>query len=510
MLRSLIKSLLIKSHLMQEGPLSFDLVVVGAGSGGLAAARAASKLGVRVCLIGSNESEIGGTCVNRGCVPKKLFWCEAERMLHLLRERSPFIKYSLQEERRNGFAFLDEGCAPLVQPELRNHCLTCPSPDERRVQMRLFDWKAFIQALRQYILHLHSVYENALKKDNITVISGNARLVDKKTVQVNDSIIKARYVILATGSHPVIPKNVPGHHLGITSDEFFTLEDQPRRCAIIGGGYVAVELAGVLESLGTEVTLFVREARVLPSFDEDMQEAMTEHLSKRTCINLKLNVKVKELKEGIKVIYDDEESKEFDCVIWAVGRAGNTQIVKDIEVDLDGSFIATDDNDMRCMSRGKPVDTLFAIGDVTGKHMLTPVAIAAGRRLANLLFAKQALPLLDPTQIPSVLFSHPPIGMCGLTEKEARQRHADIQVYRRSFTGLQHAFIPEGCRPRSFYKLITEPGGRIVGVHIFGPGSDEAMQGFAAAMQAGLTKQQLDQTIAIHPTSIEELLGMTE
>ena len=422
----------------------FDLIVVGGGSGGVAMANRAASYGAKVALIESGR--LGGTCVNVGCVPKKIMW-NAASIAHVFHEAGDY-----------GFT----------------------------ARVERFDWAALKQSRDDYIEWLNGRYQAGLEKNGVEWIRGRARFAGPRAVAVNGTRLEAPHVAIATGGRPIIP-GWPGSELGITSDGFFELPEQPRRVAVVGSGYVAVELAGVFRALGSEVTLLARRAGVLMSFDAMLREAVTREMTADGIVihpHTHVREAVRE-RDGITLHCVEELAVSgLDCVLWAVGR----------EPDVAGLDLAA--------------AGVYAVGDVTEREALTPVAIAAGRRLADRLFGGQPDRRLIYENIPTVIFSHPPIGTVGLTEAKARERHGDaVKVYRTEFTPLFHAFTAR--KVKAAMKLVTVgKEERIVGCHVFGPGADEMLQGFAVAVRMGATKRDFDDTVAIHPTSAEELVTM--
>ncbi|MDE2049464.1 MAG: glutathione-disulfide reductase [Gammaproteobacteria bacterium] len=445
----------------------FDLIVIGGGSGGLAAAQRAAEYGARVALVESHR--LGGTCVNVGCVPKKVMW-NAAGLAEGLRDAPDY-----------GFAL---------------------SAGEH-------DWALLKQKRDAYVLRLNGIYEANLAKRGVSLVRGRAHFVDGRTVEAAGSSLSAPHIIIATGGRPLLPP-IPGAELGITSDGFFELPRRPERVAIVGSGYIAIELTGIFASLGSDVTLILRGETMLKHFDSMIGESMLKILrddgvsivtqawpSALDCDNrgsLALSLR------------DGRRLERFDCVLWAIGRAPAVEELgldrAGVELDAYG-FIVTDK--YQCTSAAG----VYAIGDITGRAPLTPVAIAAGRRLSDRLFGGKGDRHLDYRNIPTVVFGHPPIGTVGLSEQAARDDYGDeaVTVFKSSFIPMYHALTT--AKPRCDMKLVTVgPTRRVVGVHVVGPGADEMMQGFAVAMRMGATKEDFDDTVAIHPTSAEELVTM--
>lgn len=443
----------------------FDLIAIGGGSGGLAVAERAAAFGKRVAII--EPGPLGGTCVNKGCVPKKVMWYAAH------------LAHAVDDAHRFG--------VPARRGET--------------------DWETLVARRDAYLGDINRYWQGYASKLGITHIQGYARFVGGKTVDVDGMAHSAGHIVIATGSQPVVPP-IPGAELGITSDGFFELQDQPKRVAVIGGGYIGVELSGVLQALGSEVTLIALENRVLERFDPMISRVLEQEM-RRQGIRVQTGFGVTQLSkkpEGLAV-----NSREgwtltgFDTVIWAVGRRPNTQALnlEAAEVQtLPSGVIPVD----ACETTNVP--GIYAIGDVTGKASLTPVAIAAGRRLAERLFDQRLDTTLNYENIPSVVFSHPPVGTVGMTEDAARQRFGTgVTVYSSEFTPMRHALSAPGST--TAMKLVcVGRDERVVGIHVIGEGADEMLQGFAVAVKMGARKADFDSTLAIHPTSAEELVTM--
>lgn len=445
----------------------FDLIVIGGGSGGLAAAQRAAEYGARVALVESHR--LGGTCVNVGCVPKKVMWNAAD------------LADGLRDAPDYGFA-LTAG----------DH-----------------DWALLKEKRDAYVLRLNGIYEANLGKRGITLIRGRARFVDARTVAAAGSSLSAPHIIIATGGRPLLPA-IPGTELGITSDGFFELPGRPERVAVVGSGYIAVELTGIFAALGSTVTLVLRGETMLKQFDSMIGES-TQKILRDEGVSMATQAWPSGLECDARgslalSLREGRRLEPFDCVVWAIGRAPAVEELglerAGVELDPYG-FIVTDKYQTTSAAG------LYAIGDVTGRAPLTPVAIAAGRRLSDRLFGGQAERHLDYHNIPTVIFGHPPIGTVGLSEQAARDDYGDeaVTVYKSSFIPMYHALTT--AKPRCDMKLVTVgPEKRVVGVHVVGPGADEMMQGFAVAVRMGATKKDFDDTVAIHPTSAEELVTM--
>ena len=443
----------------------FDLIVIGGGSGGIALANRAASHGAKVALV--EAGRLGGTCVNVGCVPKKIMW-NAASIAHGFHEAGDY-GYTARVER--------------------------------------FDWAALKRSRDDYVTWLNGRYQAGLEKNGVEWIRGRARLAGPRAVAVEGTRLEAAHVAIATGGRPVVPA-WKGAELGITSDEFFELAQQPKRVAVVGAGYVAVELAGVFRALGSEVVLLARREAVLMSFDEMLRAAVMREMA-ADGIEIRANTQVREaVREDSGMTLRCVEGADvagLDCVLWAVGREPNVR-----GIDLAAAGVKTDKAGHVVTDEWQNTNVagIYAVGDVTGRQALTPVAIAAGRRLADRLFGGQPQRRLAYENIPTVVFSHPPVGTVGLTEAQARERHGDaVKVYRTEFTPLFYGLTKR--KVKAAMKLVTVgKEEKIVGCHVFGPGADEMLQGFAVAVHMGATKRDFDDTVAIHPTSAEELVTM--
>jgi glutathione reductase (NADPH) len=444
----------------------YDFLVIGGGSGGIAAAVRARSYGARVAVL--EDHRLGGTCVNVGCVPKKVMWYTAS------------IAHMLEDAVDYGF---DAG-------------------------QRGFDWAKLKNARDAYVARLNGIYAKRLSDSGIADIRGTGRFVDAHTVEVNGERLGAERVLIATGGVPTVP-DVPGAELGITSDGFFELEGCPRRVVVVGSGYIAVELGGMLRALGAEVTVLVRKLRLLRHFDEMLSEQLGAAMQ-ADGIEVRTETRIERARRDSRGAItvecsDGSHIDGCDVLLWAIGRSPRSA---DLGLAAAGVEAAEDGHVPTDAFQTTNVEHIYAIGDVTGHHELTPVAIAAGRRLADRLFGGMADRKLDYECIPSVIFSHPTIGTVGLSEAQARERFGDdVTVYRTQFTPMYHAFTRH--KRRAAMKLITTGADeRIVGCHIFGLGADEMLQGFAVAIRMGASKRDFDDTVAIHPTNAEELVTM--
>ena len=446
----------------------FDLIAIGGGSGGLAVAEKAAMFGRKVALVESRR--MGGTCVNQGCVPKKVMWYAAQ-LAHAVDDAPAF-----------------------------------GIPAQRGTT----DWEKLVADRDRYIENIVGYWDGYVEELGITRIDGHARFADARTIEVEGNRYSADQIVIATGGRPVVPE-VSGAELGITSDGFFTLRRQPRRVAVIGGGYIGVELAGVLRALGSEVTQIVRGAAPMDRFDPMVTRIIGEELTRSgiTVVNSFTIAALEAETDGTIVVGSDgNRLGPFDCVIWAVGRAPNTD-----DLNLEAAGVERKPNGTIPVDAFERTNVtgIHAIGDITGRVALTPVAIAAGRRLAERLFDNQPEARLDYELIPSVVFSHPPVGTVGLTEPEARKQYGDDQVtiYRTEFTPMRHALAQHGVQ--TGMKLVCAGAEeKIVGLHLIGDNADEMLQGFAVAVKMGATKADFDRTVAIHPTSSEELVTLKQ
>ena len=372
------------------------------------------------------------------------------------------------------------------------------------------DWQRLVRARESYIANINDYWNGYVDGKGIQHIEGHGRFIDASTIAVGEQRYTAPHIVIATGSQPIVPP-LPGAELGITSDGFFELTAQPARVAIVGGGYIGVELSGVLRALGSEVTLLAMEDRVLQQFDPLLGATLGDEM-RRQGIDLRTACQVAALRrtaDGIEVSDSDGQAiGDYDSVIWAVGRRANSAGLNLEAAGLQpsaGGYIAVDDFE------NTAVDGIYAIGDVTGKTALTPVAIAAGRKLAARLFGNQPLARVDYRDIPSVVFAHPPVATLGLAEDEARLRYGDgaVNVYETAFTPMRHALAANGSTTAIKLVCVGERQ-RVAGIHMIGDGADEILQGFAVAVKMGATKADFDNTLAIHPTSAEELVTLKQ
>jgi glutathione reductase (NADPH) len=440
----------------------YDLFVLGAGSGGVRASRVCARLGARVVV--AEERRLGGTCVNVGCIPKKL-------LVYASHYREAF-------EDAAGYGW--------------------------RLGESSFDWPSLIAAKDREIGRLNGVYAQLLSDAGVKVIEGRARICDPHSVRVGEHRYSAGHILVATGSWPRVP-DVPGAELAITSNEAFHLEELPERTLVVGGGYIAVEFAGILHGLGSKVTQLYRGPLFLRGFDGDVRRFLADEMRKKE-IDLRFGVNVEALERsagGVRSRLTDGSTLETDAVLFATGRAPLTADLgleeAGVKLDPNGAVVV---DALSCSS----VPSIHAIGDVTDRINLTPVAIHEGVCLAQTLFGGRPTPV-DHENVPSAVFSQPPIGQVGLSEEKARERYGEVDVYRSEFRPLLHTL--SGRSERCLMKLVVDRASeRVLGVHVVGEHAGEILQGFAVALKMGATKAQLDATIGIHPTAAEELVTL--
>ena len=444
---------------------SFDMIVIGGGSGGLAAARRASEYGARCAVIESHK--LGGTCVNVGCVPKKVMWTTS-RIAEVLHDAPDY-----------GFSIHNNG----------------------------FDWNKIKMARDAYIARLNGIYQVNLENANVVYISGHATFTAPGSVQVNGETYRAPHILIATGSTPIVPP-IPGSEHAITSDGFFEMERLPRKVIITGAGYIATEFAGMLHGLGSKVIMLLRKDKLLRGFDSSLTSVVMSEME-RSGVEFILNDSATEIRKKNSTLRVELKNApaidDVDEFIFAIGRRPNTDGLNleaaNVQTNARG-FIETDRYQVTSNKN------IYALGDVSGRVALTPVAIAAGRRLSDRLFGGQSGAYLDYENIPSVIFSHPPIGTMGLSEAAAREKYGDsIKVYTSEFKNMYYQ-ITSRTSP-TLMKLVTAgEDERVVGCHIVGDNADEIIQGFSVAVKMGARKRDFDNTVAIHPTVAEEFVTM--
>lgn len=445
----------------------YDYLAIGGGSGGIASINRAAMYGKKCALIEANA--LGGTCVNVGCVPKKVMW-HAAQIAEAIRLYGP-----------------DYG----FDTTLNHH-----------------DWSTLVKNRSAYIERIHHSYDKVLSKNQVDVIHGFARFVDAHTVEVDGEQITADHILIATGGRPNHPA-IPGAELGIDSDGFFELTSLPARTAVVGAGYIAVEIAGVLNALGSETHLFVRKESPLRAFDPMITETLVEVMNEEGPVlhTHSSPEKVSRNSDGSLTLHlGNGQQQVVDCLIWAIGRQPATD-----NLNLETAGVTCNEKGYITVDayQNTNVPGIYAVGDNTGAIELTPVAVAAGRRLSERLFNNKPDEHLDYSNVPTVVFSHPPIGTVGLTEPQAREKYGDeqITVYHSSFTAMYTA-VTHHRQPCRMKLICLGKEEKIIGIHGIGYGMDEMLQGFAVALKMGATKGDFDNTVAIHPTGAEEFVTM--
>ncbi len=444
----------------------YDLITLGAGSGGLSITERAASYGQHCAMI--DRGKIGGTCVNVGCVPKKIMWFGAN-LANIIDDAGGY-----------GFDLSNNG----------------------------FDWSKLVARRQAYIDGITNWYHGYMKDLGVDEIDGEASFVDRHTIEVNGRQYSARHIVISTGTHPRLP-DIPGAGLAITSDGFFELDSLPARVAIAGSGYIAVELAGVLNALGCEVTLYLRKRHVLGEFDSLLKNTLFEELAK-SGVELRTECEITRIEnhtDGNLKIEDNQGIglDRLEQVVFAIGRDPDLAPLKldnaGVQLNQRG-YIETDP--YQCTNQPH----IFALGDITGRAPLTPVAVAAGRRLADRLYNNQVGRRLEYDLIPTVVFSHPPIATVGMTEEVARSKYGDrIRVHQTRFTAMYNSISGHEV-PTAMKLVCLDEEEKIIGCHMIGPAVDEMLQGFAVAIRMGACKRDFDDTVAIHPTSAEELVTM--
>lgn len=447
---------------------TFDYICIGGGSGGIASANRAAKHGKNVALI--EAKAIGGTCVNVGCVPKKAMWFGAQ-VAEAIHRYAPDYGFD--------------------------------------VKVNAFSWQTLVASREAYIERIHQSYDRVLGNNGITVINGFAKFIDNNVLEVNGEQYTAPHISIATGGYPIIPE-IEGGNLGITSDGFFDLLEQPKRAVVVGAGYIGVELAGVLHSLGTDTTLVVRKEKPLRNFDDTISNTLVEIMAKegpKLINHAEVTKIVRQKDDSLLVSLSNGDNIETDTLIWAIGRApANHNIgLKHTDIKLDERGYIVVDEYQNTTAQG-----VYALGDNIGKIDLTPVAVKAGRLLSERLFNGQTDAKMDYTLIPTVVFSHPPIGTMGLTEAEAVAEHGkdNITVYHSSF-GAMYTAVTHHRQATTMKLICAGENEKVVGIHGIGHGMDEILQGFGVALKMGATKADFDACVAIHPTSGEEFVTLT-
>lgn len=445
----------------------FDYIAIGGGSGGIASANRAAMHGKKVALI--EAKDLGGTCVNVGCVPKKVMW------------------YGAQVADAINLYAADYG----FDVEMKGH-----------------SWAKLIESRQAYIGRIHQSYDRVLGNNNISVIKGFAKFKDANTLEVNGEFYTADHITIATGGEPIIP-HIPGAEHGINSDGFFALEDQPKRVAVVGAGYIAVELAGVMHSLGSETHLLVRKHAPLRNFDPLLTNTLVEAMATDgpTLHTESVPKSVEKHSDGSLTLHlDNGKQLTVDCLIWAIGRRPLTD-----NLNLEAAGVSVDNHGYIKVDeyQNTTANGVYAVGDNIGYVELTPVAVKAGRLLSERLFNGQTHAKMDYDMIPTVVFSHPPIGTLGLTEPQAQEQYGDdqVKVYTSTFTSMYTA-VTAHRQPCKMKLVCVGENEKVVGVHGIGFGMDEILQGFAVAVKMGATKADFDACVAIHPTGAEEFVTM--
>ncbi|WP_325891319.1 glutathione-disulfide reductase [Grimontia sp. NTOU-MAR1] len=446
----------------------FDYICIGGGSGGIASANRAAMYGAKVAVIEARH--LGGTCVNVGCVPKKVMWHGAQ-VAEAIKMYGPDYGFD--------------------------------------TTLNQFNWGKLVENREAYIGRIHTSYENVLGKNKIEVIEGFGKFVDAKTVEVNGEHYTADNILIAVGGSPTIP-NIPGAEYGIDSNGFFDLSEQPKRVAVVGAGYIAVEIAGVLNAMGTDTHLFVRKESPLRSFDPMIIDTIVEVMEQEgpaLHTNSIPKEVVKESDGSLTLHFESGETHNTDLLIWAIGRHPVTEKINlaaaGVETN-DGGYIKVDEY------QNTSVPGIYCVGDIMeGGVELTPVAVKAGRQLSERLFNGKADAKMDYNLIPTVVFSHPPIGTIGLTEGEAIAQYGEesVKVYSSSFTAMYTA-VTQHRQPSRMKLVCAGEKETVVGLHAIGFAVDEMIQGFGVAMKMGATKADFDSVVAIHPTGSEEFVTM--
>lgn len=440
----------------------FDLLVIGAGSGGVRASRIAAGHGARVAV--AEEYRVGGTCVIRGCVPKKL-----------LVYGSHFAE-DLEDARRFGW----------------------------QIEGKTFDWAVLRDNVAAEVDRLNGLYQNTLDNNKVTTLLGHARIIDAQTVELEGQRHTASTILIASGARPFTP-DIPGAEHGITSNDVFHLPTLPRRMVIAGAGYIATEFAGVFHELGVDVTLINRSETILRGWEPALSDRLLQ-ISIAKGLNFKLNCRLERVEKteaGLVLHFADGKTMETDVVLWALGRVPNVE-----GLGLEGVGVALNEKGAIAVDADNRtnVPTVFAVGDVTDRVQLTPVAIREGHSFADREFGEKNWHV-DYNAIPSAVFSNPPLGSVGMTEAQARNAYGQVKIYTSDFWPMKNVLA--GRNERALYKLVVDASSdQVVGAHMIGPDAPEILQAVAIAVKAGLTKAQFDDTMALHPTMSEELVLM--
>ncbi len=443
----------------------YDLFVIGAGSGGVRAARIAARHGAKVAV--AEEYRVGGTCVIRGCVPKKLLVYAS--------------KYAEEFEDAVGFGWTSEKVS--------------------------FDWSTLIANKDQEIERLSRAYIRNLELAGVELVMGRAVLEDRHTIRIGDRRITARIILIATGATSFVPRHLPGHEFAITSNEAFNLERLPSRICIVGGGYIAVEFAGIFSGLGVETILIYRGEKILRGFDNDLRDHLSAEMQKKGIeIRTKADVtRIERSGDGVRVTLEDGKAFGAGQIMFATGRIPNVMDLglENAGVELTPHYAVKVDGYSK-----SNVENIYAVGDVTNRVNLTPVAIREGQAFADTVFGGKDI-RVDHANIPTAVFSQPEIGTVGLTEELARQSYQTVDIYKANFKPMQHTL--SGRDERMLMKLVVDgETDRVLGCHICGPGAGEMAQLLGIAVKTGATKADFDATMAVHPTAAEELVTMRE
>lgn len=451
----------------------YDIISIGAGSGGLSIAERAASYGAKTAVI--EGSELGGTCVNVGCVPKKVMWYAAG------------LSQGLKDAQDYGFnVYLEEDGGKL-------------------------NWEKLVMKRENFIGGILDWYDDYLRDSGVDVIQGYAKFVDNKTVEVDGEIYTADNIVIASGGRPIVPTDIEGAELGIDSDGFFQDLDevQPQKVVVVGGGYIALELAMLMDGMGSEVSVLHQAWPVLEGFDSTIQNALRKQMEDDNITLYDDEIIARVVDQGddkLTIEFTNGESiTDVEALIWAIGRRPNLDNIglenTDVKLSEHGTIIVDDEEKTTA-------DGIYAIGDIIGKAPLTPVAIAAGRRLGDRLYGGKPERKMSYENIATVMFTHPPIGTIGMSEEKAREVYGDdIKIYKTEFVPLYHQLTRH--KVKTHMKLIVQGANeKIIGCHVIGLGADEMLQGFAVAIRMGATKADFDDTIAIHPVSAEELVTM--
>tara|TARA_R110002072_G_scaffold204033_2_gene362085 strand:- start:16525 stop:17874 length:1350 start_codon:yes stop_codon:yes gene_type:complete len=443
---------------------NYDLFVIGAGSGGVRAARMSASYGARVAI--AEDRYLGGTCVNVGCVPKKLFVYASH----------------VSEEIHNAKGFGWE------------------------INHTTFDWSTLIKNKNTEIQRLNGVYKNLLDNAGVETINGRATIVDAHTVEIDGKHYTAEKLLIATGGWPSVP-DIPGKEHIISSNEAFFLDSLPEKIIIVGGGYIAVEFAGIFNGLGVETTLLYRGPLFLRGFDQDLRFMLAEEMQKKG-IKIKFNAnisKIDKTNDNLIATLDDDTQLDAGQIMYATGRKPMTDNLglEQVGIELDEKKAIKVNTDYQTN-----VSSIYAIGDVTDRINLTPVALAEGMVLAKRFFANEQKSV-DYSDIPTCVFSQPNLGTVGLTEEEAREKYSDIDIYKSKFTPMKYS-LSDNDEKTIMKMIVDKETDRVVGVHMLGPDAGEIIQGIGIAMKAGASKRDFDSTIGVHPTAAEEFVTMRE